>query len=162
VKILAIFVLLILFVIPLNQATAEQATDNPPAFTLKDLRGQKVRLSDYKGKVVLVNFWATWCGPCLAEMPELVKLQKAYRGRGLQIIGVTFEEESKTLVNRLARKFKINYPLLYGSTDLSKQYGIEDVLPVTLVVDREGKLRDRILGILDMEEFNEKIKPMLE
>ncbi|MEK6285763.1 MAG: TlpA disulfide reductase family protein [Acidobacteriota bacterium] len=161
-KILVIFVFLILFVIPVNQATAEQATDALPAFTLKDLKGRTVRLSDYKGKVVLVNFWATWCVPCLAEMPELVKLQKEYKGSGLQIIGVTYEAEAKTLVSRLARKFKINYPLLFGTTDLSKQYGIEEVLPVTLVVDREGKLRDRILGVLDMEEFDEKIKPMLE
>jgi cytochrome c biogenesis protein CcmG, thiol:disulfide interchange protein DsbE len=133
-----------------------------PAFALKNLRGKTVRLEDYKGKVVLINFWATWCAPCQSEMPELVKLQKKYAAKGLQILGVTYEPEKLTAVNRVARKFKINYPLLFGSEELSKQYKIEEVLPVTILVDREGKMQSQILGMIDTKDVEEKIAPLLK
>jgi cytochrome c biogenesis protein CcmG, thiol:disulfide interchange protein DsbE len=132
-----------------------------PPFALKDLRGKTARLAGYKGKIVLLNFWATWCAPCQAEMPELVKLQKKYAARGLQIVGVTYEPEKPVVVNRIARKFKINYPLLFGTEALSKEYGIEEVLPVTLILDREGKILNRINGIIHPEEVEEKIVPLL-
>jgi thiol-disulfide isomerase/thioredoxin len=133
-----------------------------PAFALKNLQGKTVRLEDYKGKVVLINFWATWCAPCQSEMPELVKLQKKYGAKGLQILGVTYEPEKLTAVNRVARKFKINYPLLFGSAELSKQYRIEEVLPVTILVDREGKMQSQILGMIDTKDVEEKIAPLFK
>lgn len=130
-----------------------------PAFALKNQQGKTVRLEDYKGKVVLINFWATWCAPCQSEMPELVKLQKKYAAKGLQILGVTYEPEKLTAVNRVARKFRINYPLLFGSEELSKQYKIEEVLPVTILVDREGKMQSTILGMIDTKDVEGKIAP---
>lgn len=131
-------------------------------FELKDLSGRSVRLSDYKGKVVLLNFWATWCPPCRAEMPELVLLQKEYQSRGLQIVGVTYPSYSRDDVRRLARNLKLNYPVLFGSRELAAKYEVGEVLPVTIVIDREGKIRDRILGILEPEEFEQSIKPLLQ
>lgn len=133
-----------------------------PPFALKDLKGKTVRLEAYKGKVVLINFWATWCAPCQSEMPELVKLQRKYAAKGLQILGVTYEPEKATAVNRVARKFKINYPLLFGSAELSQQYKIEEVLPVTIIVDREGKMQSQILGMIDTKDVEEKIAPLFK
>jgi cytochrome c biogenesis protein CcmG/thiol:disulfide interchange protein DsbE len=139
-----------------NAASAPVAA---PAFALKNAQGKTVRLQDYKGKVVLINFWATWCAPCQTEMPELVKLQKKYAAKGLQILGVTYEPEKPAAVNRVARKFRINYPLLFGSEEISRQYKIEEVLPVTIIVDREGKIQSQILGMIDSKDVEEKIAP---
>ena len=132
-----------------------------PAFRLKNLNGRNVQLSDYKGRVVLINLWASWCAPCLVEMPELVKLQKEHESRGLQIIGVTYPDDSRTSIRRKARQFKLNYPVLFGTSDFMDEYQIGEVLPVTVVVDRDGNIRDRILGILEPEEFREKVAPLL-
>jgi thiol-disulfide isomerase/thioredoxin len=143
-----------------NQESANQAT-LAPGFALKDLRGRSVRLDGHKGKVLLINFWATWCAPCLAEMPDLIKLQKEYGSRGLQIIGVTYPPESRARVLRLARRLKINYTILFGTDKTAADYDVGDVLPTTIVVDREGNVRARILGMLEAEEFDEKVKPLL-
>jgi peroxiredoxin len=132
-----------------------------PQFELKDLNGRIVRLSDYKGKVVLINFWATWCPPCRAEMPDLVRLQREHRKRGLQIIGITYEPESKTAVRRFARSLKVNYPIVLGSPQIKSRFSSEETLPLTVVINRDGKINDVIVGILLREEFDEKIKPLL-
>ena len=149
-----------------NRAPASQQTDIQarvaPAFSLKNLRGRGVRLSDYKDKVVLINLWATWCAPCLAEMPELVKLQKAHGARGLQVIGVTYPNDRRSSVRSMVRKFKLNYPVLFGTPELLEAYQIGEILPVTIIVDRNGKIRDRILGILEPEDFREKVAPLLD
>ena len=162
-RLLIVVALLFAATVAAAQEAAQQAAvdQSAPPFALKDLRGKTVQLSGYKGKIVLLNFWATWCVPCQAEMPELVKLQKKYAARGLQIVGVTYEPEKPSVVNRIARKFKINYPLLFGTEALSKQYGIEEVLPVTLILDRDGKILSRINGIIQPEEIEQKITPLL-
>ena len=148
-----------------DQAAAGQTTSDQakaaPAFQLKDLQGRRIRLSDYKGKVVLINFWATWCSPCQAEMPELVKLQREYASRGLQVISITCPPERKEQVRRVVRKFRLNYPVLFGTREMTRLYEAEDVLPVTIIVDRDGRVHGRILGILEPEEFQEKILPLL-
>src|SRR5689334_24859607 len=132
-----------------------------PRLDLKDLNGHVVRLSDYRGKVVLINFWATWCPPCRAEMPELVKLQREHGKEGLQIIGITYPPEKKSRVLRFAKSLKVNYPIALGTTELKSRYSSEDTLPLTVVIDRNGKVKDIISGILLREEFDEKIKPLL-
>ena len=146
-----------------GQAAANQQTDNQqaPGFVLKDIKGRHARLSDYNGKVLLINFWATWCAPCQAEMPALVELQKEYQARGLQIIGVTYPPENRSAVRKVMRRLKLNYPVLFGTRLMTDAYGIGDVLPVTIVVDRNGRIRDRILGMLEPDEFKEKVAPLL-
>src|SRR5678810_1302634 len=89
-----------------------------PQLELKDLNGRTVRLSDYRGKVVLINFWATWCPPCRAEMPDLVRLQRQHGKEGLQIIGITYPPESREQVRRFARSLKVNYPIILGTREL--------------------------------------------
>lgn len=131
-------------------------------FALKDLGGRTIRPIDYRGKVVLINFWATWCVPCQAEMPELIKLQKEYQARGLQIIGITYPPFQRGHVLKVVKQLKVNYPVVFGTEEIASLYGVEDVLPVTLIIDREGRIRDSIKGIFDREEFDEKVKPLLE
>ncbi len=148
----------------LGQETMKQeiAPQPAPKFALKDLRGKTVTLENFKGKIVLLNFWATWCVPCRAEMPELIKLQTEYAAQGLQIVGITYEPEKPLIVSRVARTRKINYPLLFGNEALSKAYGIEEVLPVTIIIDREEKILDRVLGTFEAKDFEQKVLPLLK
>ncbi len=152
-------ILLSILVSTYPQAASSQ-TQRVPAFALKDVRGRMVRLSDYKGKVVLLNFWATWCVPCRVEIPELVKLQKEYQGQGLQIVGITVQKYQQRTVRSLAKRLAINYPILFGTQKVTRLFGLGEVLPVTIIIDREGIMRDRILGIMELEEFEEKVKPL--
>jgi thiol-disulfide isomerase/thioredoxin len=93
-----------------------------PEFALKDLNGRTVRLRAYRGKVVVINFWATWCPPCRAEMPDLVRLQREYAKQGLQIIGITYPPETKTRVQRFARSLKVNYPIILGTRQIRARF----------------------------------------
>jgi thiol-disulfide isomerase/thioredoxin len=133
-----------------------------PALALKDLRGRTRRLSDYKGKVVLLNFWATWCPPCRAEMPDLVRWQREFRSKGLQVIGVTYPPTELREVRRFIRAVHVNYPVLLGSKEAKALFDSSQTMPVTVVIDPEGHVRDRIEGILLPEEFEEKVKPLLQ
>ncbi|MEN3334667.1 MAG: hypothetical protein V7641_4032, partial [Blastocatellia bacterium] len=139
----------------------QESARHSPAFALKDLNGRTVRLSDFKGKVVLLNFWATWCAPCRAEMPDLVKLQNEYRSKGLQVVGMTYPDYSRAAVGHIARRLKLNYPILLGTRKLAGQYGVGEVMPTTIVIDRQGRIRARILGILEPDEFEQNVKPLL-
>jgi len=132
-----------------------------PQFALKDVNGRTVRLSDYHGRVVLINFWATWCPPCRAEMPDLVRLQREHAKQGLQIIGITYPPERKDRVRRFARSLKVNYPIVLGTREIKARFSSEETLPLTVVINRDGKVTDIISGILLREEFDEKIKPLL-
>src|ERR1041384_2072952 len=135
--------------------------ETAPQLRLRDLDGRAVRLSDYRGKVVLINFWATWCPPCRAEMPDLVRLQREHRKKGFQIIGITYPPERKDRVRRFARSLKVNYPIILGTRQLKARFSSDETLPLTIVIDRDGKVSNIIVGILLREEFDEKIKPLL-
>ena len=116
-------------------------------FTMYDLDHRKVSTSDWRGKVVLVNFWATWCPPCRAEIPDLVALQEKYRGR-LQIIGVSEDEGSPEEVRRFAADFKINYPIVMSTPELGQYFPNVYALPTTFVIDREMRVVQKHVGIL--------------
>ena len=149
-------------IIAFSPATVAAQTVKAPQFKLRDVNGRTVRLSDYKGKVVLVNFWATWCPPCRAEMPDLVRLQRDHGKEGLQIIGITYPPERKTRVRRFARSLKVNYPIILGTREIKARFSSEETLPLTVVINRDGTVKDIISGILLQEEFDEKIKPLLK
>lgn len=137
-------------------------SNQAPALALKDLRGRTLRLSDYKGKVVVLNFWATWCPPCRAEMPDLIKMQREYRSKGLQVIGVTYPPEEIKEVRQFIRKLGVNYPIALGTKETKTLFDETETLPLTVVIDRQGNVRERIEGILLPEEFEQKIKPLLK
>jgi len=151
----------ILLIIALLPASVLGQTVKAPQFKLRDINGRTVRLRDYQGKVVLINFWATWCPPCRAEMPDLVRLQREHANRGLQIIGITYPPEKKARVRRFAKSLKVNYPIVLGTREIKARFSSEETLPLTVVINRDGKVNDIISGILLREEFEEKIRPLL-
>lgn len=133
-----------------------------PDISLKNLKGKTVKIADFKGKVVLLNFWATWCAPCLAEIPELIKWQKEYENQGLQIVGITYPPTNRVKTRRFARRNKINYPILFGSKKTRTLFDSGETMPLTVVIDKDGNIKDVIEGIIFPEEFDEKIKPLLK
>jgi thiol-disulfide isomerase/thioredoxin len=138
-----------------------QGASKSPPLKLKTLQGRKFNLSDYRGKVVLLNFWATWCPPCGAEMPALIKMQREYKSKGLQVIGVTFPPQEAVEVRRFIRKLGVNYPIALGTKEMKALFAQTEVLPLTVIIDRRGNVRDLIEGILLPQEFEQKIKPLL-
>jgi len=136
--------------------------DPSSSFEIIDLKGGLVDLEPYKGKVVLLNYWATYCAPCLIEMPWFVGFQEQYGDRGFQVIGVSLDDEGRSLVEPWlndqkfeldGRRVKINYPILIGNEKASQQYFSVFGLPTTLVINREGKIVKTFVGITSHEKF---------
>ena len=132
-----------------------------PALNLRDTKGRTFRLRAQSGKVVLINFWATWCPPCRAEIPELIKIQRQYRSSGLQIVGVTYPPEKLAAVRRFEAKLGMNYPVVRGTKSTKRLFTSSETLPLTVVIDRAGNVVEIIEGILLPEEFDQKIKPLI-
>jgi thiol-disulfide isomerase/thioredoxin len=141
--------------------SAVAQTSEQTALSLKDIQGRQFRLADYKGNVVLINFWATWCVPCRAEIPDLIKMQRKYRAQGLRIIGITYPPQKISEVRRFARKLKVNYRLALGTRATKALFTASETLPMTVVIDRNGTVRDVIEGLMYVDEFDQKVKPLL-
>src|SRR5580658_9267113 len=132
-----------------------------PDFTLESLDGKSMRLSDLRGKAVLLNFWATWCGPCKIEMPWFVDFQKQYGSQGLQIVGVAMDDASKADIAKFAKDMGVNYPILIGKDSVGDQYGGVPALPESFVIARDGKILDKIIGLRGKAEIEDEIKKAL-
>jgi peroxiredoxin len=133
-----------------------------PDFSLESLDGKTMRLSDLRGKAVLLNFWATWCGPCKIEMPWFVDLQKQYGGQGLQIVGVAMDDASKEDIGKFAKDMGVNYPILIGKESVGDQYGGVPALPETFLISRDGKIVDKIIGLRGKADIEEAIRKALD
>ncbi len=133
-----------------------------PDFTLESLDGQNMRLSDFRGKAVLLNFWATWCDPCKIEMPWFIELQNQYRAQGLQIVGVAMDDSSKEDIAKFAKEMGVNYPVLLGKEAVGDAYGGVPALPESFFIGRNGKIVDRIIGLKDKSEIEDAIKKALD
>lgn len=133
-----------------------------PEFALQSIEGKTVRLSDLKGKAVLVNFWATWCQPCKIEMPWFVELQKQYANEGLVVLGISVDEDASTEdLTKFAKDLGVNYPILLAKDHVEENYGGIQFLPVTIFVGRDGKIVDKVFGLKGRAEIEENIKKAL-
>lgn len=131
-----------------------------PDFNLKDMNGKDVNLAELKGKVVLINFWATWCEGCQVEIPWFVEFQKEFASRGLVVVGISLDDDGWKSVKPWIKEKKVNYSVVIGSEGLGKQYGLVG-MPLTALVDRQGRIADVHQGIVDKTATQEKIRDLL-
>jgi len=146
---------------PLRTTTADVKHMLAPDFTLQSIDGKTVRLSDFRGKAVLLNFWATYCAPCRIEMPWFVELQNRYAAEGLQVLGVAMDDPSPNDIEKFANDLGVNYPILVGEGTVGDAYGGLPFLPSTFYIGRDGKLVDRAFGLKTRSEIEEDIKKAL-
>jgi thiol-disulfide isomerase/thioredoxin len=140
---------------------AQMKNGTAPDFSLQSLDGKTVRLSDFRGKPVVLNFWATWCGPCKIEMPWFVDLQKEYGPAGLQFLGVAMDDANTKDIAEFAESMKVNYPILIGKESVGDDYGGVQFLPETFYIDRNGKVVDKAFGLKGRGEIEDAIKKIL-
>jgi cytochrome c biogenesis protein CcmG/thiol:disulfide interchange protein DsbE len=153
---------------PKAAATAKAANlPDAPNFTLKDLQDKDVSLEQFRGKLVLVNFWATWCGPCELEMPWFIEFQQKYGDRGFTMVGLAMDEEGKPVVAPWLEKKRfdvngaqlpVNYPILIGNDAVADQFGGLIGLPTSLLISRDGKIIKRFIGLVSHEQYVKAIE----
>jgi peroxiredoxin len=155
----------------LNRATmgrvppVAKTEENPRTaadFKLRDATGVDVRLSDYKGKVVLLNFWATWCSPCKAEIPWFENFQRTYANQGFAVIGISMDEDGWKAVRPYMEATRINYRIAIGDNALAQKYGGVESLPETLLIDRDGRIASRHIGIVSKSDYESEIVQLLK
>jgi len=168
VCLVAVVVLAALTVVSCRQAAETTGADRPalvgrtaPDFALTDLSGKTVRLADFKGKVVLLDFWATWCAPCREEIPAFVELQKQYAEQGFTLLGISLDDEGAVVVKPFARQFGINYPVVIGNTEVSAAYGGMQALPTAFLIGRDGRILEAFVGDRARPDFERAIRSAL-
>ncbi|MBI2516464.1 MAG: TlpA family protein disulfide reductase [Opitutae bacterium] len=132
-----------------------------PRWELRDLDGKVVSSDQFKGKVVILDFWATWCPPCRAEIPGFVELQKTYGEKGLVVVGVSFDRDEPAAVKKFVERFGMNYPVLRGTGQFAETFGGVSALPTTFIIDRQGRIVATHVGFTERQEFEDAIKPLL-
>jgi peroxiredoxin len=138
----------------------DRVPEMAPVFSLPDLDGKTVSLADFRGKVVLLDFWATWCDPCLEELPDLIKLQDRFKDRGFTIVGVSADLQGAKVVGPFAKKHGINYPILISGGDIPEAYPVPG-FPTAFLIDKQGKIYARYLGGQTVEDFSRDIEAAL-
>jgi cytochrome c biogenesis protein CcmG/thiol:disulfide interchange protein DsbE len=150
-------VLLLAFVV----AIPARAADPAPNFSLTTGEGKTVDLSKLKGKVVVVNFWATWCGPCRSEIPGMLEVYDKYKSKGLEIVGISLDRDGWKVVRPYVEKTKMTYPVVLGDESVVKAYGGIEAIPTTFVVDKKGNIVEKHVGYMSKEDFEKKVKKVL-
>lgn len=140
---------------------AQMKGQQAPDFALQSLDGKTIHLSDFRGKAVLLNFWATWCEPCKVEMPWFIQLQNQYASEGLQIVGVAMDDSSEKDIAAFAHNMGVNYPILLGKEGVGNAYGGVQFLPATFYIDRNGKVVDKIFGLRGRSEIEDLVKKIV-
>lgn len=118
-------------------------------------------LSDYRGKVVLLNFWATWCGPCQMEIPWFIQFQQQYKNKGFEVVGVSMDDDGWNAVKPYIAEKKVNYRIVLGNDSVAQVYGGIDSLPTTFVIDRDGKIEATHIGLINRDEYQKEIEGLL-
>ncbi len=132
-----------------------------PAFSLQDLDGKPLDLGTYRGQVVLLDFWATWCTPCQAEIPHFVEFQDKYRSQGFEVIGLSMDDDAKP-VREFYKQYKMNYPVALGTTQIADSYGGVLGLPITFLIARDGTIAAKYIGAADMSVVEREITSLLQ
>lgn len=145
----------------LANLTPENARYAAPDFSLKDADDKDLKLSDQKGKVVVVNFWATWCHGCQLEIPWYIEFQKKYEKQGLVVIGISMDEDGWKSVRPWLTEKQVNYPIVIGNQALADRYGLNG-MPLTALVDRDGKIADVHVGVVEKDATEQKIQALLK
>jgi len=141
--------------------SSAMAADPAPNFALKGLDGKTIELKKLQGKVVVVNFWATWCPPCRREIPGMVKVYEKYKSKGLEIVGIALDQGGWDDVKPYLAKNKITYPIVIGDQKLTELYGGIEAIPTTFIVDRKGNIAAKHVGALMDEDFENAVKAAL-
>ena len=157
----AVVTCLLLLSLPNVKAAPLAAGHTAPPFVLKQADGRTVSLASYKGQVVLLNFWATWCAPCRVEMPWFQEFSKIYARKGLIVLGVSLDDGGWKTVQPVITKLKVSYPIVLGDSKVQKDYGMGDLLPATFLIDRRGKIQAVKVGFGDKSEFAATIEKLL-
>jgi thiol-disulfide isomerase/thioredoxin len=132
-----------------------------PGFTLVNLEGKKVSLSDYRGRPLIVNFWATWCAPCKLEMPWFEEFRQKYRGQGFEILGIAEDDAPKDEIEKTAKKINVTYPILLTDGKVAPAYGGVDQLPMSFYIDRKGVVVTQTIGLASKDEVEANIKKLV-
>jgi peroxiredoxin len=147
---------------PTRELKSQGQRKPAPNFSLKDADGNAVNLADYRGKVVLINFWATWCGPCEAEIPWFIEFEKKYKDQGFAVLGVSMDDDGWKSVRPYIASHKINYRIMIGSEVVSQQFGEIEALPTSFVLDREGRIASNHVGLVDKVDYQNEITKLLQ
>lgn len=159
IKLLSMMVVIVLLG-ACSQSSAIETGQSAPDFTLTDISGQKVSLADFKGKAVMLNFFASWCPPCRSEIPDFIELQKAYGDKGFTFVGVSLVDQKES--KNFAEKMGINYPVLVDDGKVSMLYGPVRSIPTTYVIGKDAKVVKMYIGARSKDVFEADIKEMLK
>ena len=160
-RMLSISVVLAVFLFAACTAQPEKR-QKAPNFSLQTQNGKVIELSKLKGRVVLVNFWATWCPPCRAEIPDFIEVYNTYKSKGFEIVGIALDEEGWSKVAPYIEKVKMNYPVVLGSAKVVQQYGGIEAIPTTFIIDKNGYIADSQVGLLSKELLEKALKSLLK
>lgn len=158
------FVLLVLIAGCGGPAKKADQMINQPAkdFSLSDLENNQVSLANFKDKIVVLNFWATWCSPCKKEIPDFVDLHKKYREKGVVVVGIALDEEGLTVVKPFIQEYKVNYPILLGNEQIAKDYGGIIGVPTSFILDGKGNVYKKYVGYRPVSEYESDIDALLK
>ena len=152
----------LLLTAPILRAVDDFKPAPAPAWQLKDVNGMVVSFDQFKGKVVVLDFWATWCAPCRSEIPGYIALQEKYAKAGLVMVGVSLDREGPEVVKKFMTDQKINYQIVLGDEKIAEAFGGVEAIPTTFIIDRQGTIRYRKVGAMPAGEFEAVVAPFLQ